>query len=165
MGIDRNLYLGPYAKTTTEVVNKKEDRCGHLPENTKEKFCSECGTRMSERFYKHKGDVVEFCQEEAWKNPDALSTTSWVSPPNIYKKDKKEYRDYLWLPNARRPGKPKREGVADIDRYDEVVVDIQNVDVKAEIEWFRTAYAPELQKLEEAFGNLTVGWGFIQWFS
>ncbi len=164
MGIDRNLYLGPYAKTTTEVVSKEEDRCGHLPLDTQEKFCSECGTRISDRIYRHKGDAVSFYPEEAWKNPDALSSTSWVGPPEIYKKGEKEYRDYLWLPNASRPGKPKRKGVSNVDKHDEVVIDIQNVDIEAEIEWFKTAY-PELQKLEEAFGNLTVGWGFIQWFS
>jgi hypothetical protein len=62
-------------------------------------------------------------------------------------------------PNVYRDGAPPRripEG--------EWCSDLRNVDTVAEMEWLRTAFAAEIEKLENAYGNATIRWGLCQWY-
>lgn len=63
-------------------------------------------------------------------------------------------------PNVRRRGAPEPR-ISD----DAICMDLQNVDIKTEMEWFRSAFAAEIEKLEKVYGTITLRWGLCQWYS
>lgn len=162
MGIDVSKYLGPYVKVTTEVVKKEFDNCGDPKDcpSPKVGYCSQCGINTADRFKTRQVDDVEFDYYE--ELDEALCSTSWMCPPDIYEKNGKKYRDYIFLPNKKRPGEPDRD-FSEVGKYSDVVIDLESIDVNGEKSWMLSAYHEEIAKLKKAYGNVFIGWGFVQW--
>ena len=62
--------------------------------------------------------------------------------------------------NVKRKGDPRPH----LDGGEDLHLDLTTVDMAAEIEWFKTAFAKELKKLESVYANVVVKWGFHQYF-
>lgn len=65
------------------------------------------------------------------------------------------------IPNVTRDGSPDRE----IDWDCTWQVDLQKVDMAAEMNWLRNAFAVEIAALEKAYGSVTFRWGLLQEYS
>ena len=65
------------------------------------------------------------------------------------------------IPNVSREGEPDRE----IDWDCTWQVDLQKVDMAAEMDWLRDAFAVEISALEKTHGSVTLRWGLLQKYS
>jgi hypothetical protein len=162
MGIDRSCYLGPYVECITKVVDITEDRC-KVPQscpNPISGFCSECGIKATERYSitdKEDPKVHYFDLFE-----DDMASTATRTPPKIEYTDEERIRRYRYIPNIRKPDAPNRKMyLSDA----EIVQDLRNVDMQAEITWFRLQFTDQIEKLHQAYGNVDVCWGLIVWYS
>jgi hypothetical protein len=53
-----------------------------------------------------------------------------------------------------------------VDEILNALVPLADADRAAEIEWLRTAFAPELRQFEEFLGSAPAyGWGLVSWVS
>lgn len=71
-------------------------------------------------------------------------------------------QDKLYLaPNVRRDGDPR----PDVDIDEAGMLDLQGVKPAAEIEWLKTAFAPEIELLRKAYGDVKFHWGLCRWWA
>jgi hypothetical protein len=67
----------------------------------------------------------------------------------------------LLIPNVTRHGDPGRK----IDWDGAWQVDLQSVDMVAEMNWLRSAFSDEIAALEKAYGGVKLRWGLLQEWS
>jgi hypothetical protein len=74
---------------------------------------------------------------------------------------------FCGLPREQRPGVPRAGMYHQFDNYERMYplfFDWSMADPAAEVEWFRTAFAPELDLLRKVFGeSLWLCWGLVYW--
>ncbi len=155
-----STYLGPYfectdtPKTTrANIFGCGKEACAAYvgsetnPYDAHEKFCAKCGSahrnvRVSRAVHV---DVVELFG-------DQMSARRHDLPGRADK--------VIVIPNIQRKGEPR----ADIDMDGDYVIDMSEVDTRAEMAWLETAFAPELRKLRKAFAKVETKWGaFSYW--
>jgi hypothetical protein len=75
------------------------------------------------------------------------------------------YDRYTFMPQAERSGGPRGPRFfSDCDGAD--LLDLTDVNQRAEIDWFAEAFREELRVLAEYFGGPPeLGWGLVQWLS
>lgn len=149
-----DIYLGPYAEISSRYVDKEHDGCRRrglgCPDDRMSPFCPECGLAKQERFkmisrrevQETVYDLVGDTLAGRSKNHGGLLVT-WV------------------LPNESRPGATKEFWKRFEDP--EGAYDLVGIDMKIEMDWFKTAYENELAKIERAYGNLAIRWGIVVW--
>jgi len=151
MGVDHRLYLGPYiectykdAVRTVRVFGCPVSTCIQHPKRVMPgasgKYCAECGA-LNEQVrvqVPDRPDPYEVVGDELFN----MSTSS---------------EDPVWLgPNRALAG--SHEVSADAEN-EEVHMDMQHVDPRAEIALMERAYASELEKLRAAYATVEVKWG------
>jgi hypothetical protein len=101
MGVDYNVYIGPYVRATHAIHKKQIDRCAEHNVPPGSAFCPQCGINQANRFK----TVEEGSAPKNWKEKypkgdffNFLYTTSCMSDPPIIKGK----QTYLYLPNRHR---------------------------------------------------------------
>jgi hypothetical protein len=161
MSIDRRLYLGPYVectyrKTTRTVyrVGCTNSQCGQYPRSqgpdAKYNFCRFCASPV--------GDVPIRVEDR----PSPYDIVDDELTPLCGEGSNEKDRLYLGI-NGPRPGNPRREEEK-INEREEFHLSIEDVSPLTEMAWFSTAYAEEIEKLEEVYDHVTVKWGLHQYF-
>lgn len=163
-----SLYIGPYVEVTVDITEKTIDNCkDHKNCPTpgfKVKFCSQCGIDYEKRFEKRIEESPKVHYYDLFG--DNLASTNSCSAPLIEEEhvngETFKVRKYCYVPNAKREGRPQR--MMNLDVKDNYKEDWTDVDIHAEMQWFKTAYADEIKKLEEAYGEVKIKWGMHRWY-
>jgi len=166
MGIDYNVYVGPYALCQNELVDKETTRLSCPNKDCcrynrrpldKQKFCTQCGTKISEI-----PTTIKQLRVKSWEMFDDLQEHLWLLGDDF--KDTPEHSE-IWRSNMKGIGKrfdPK---------YDEYVRPLgvcdPEMDELQEIAAFEEQAAESLKQLREAYGedNVKITWGIIGWMS
>jgi len=164
MGVDSNLYIGPYLTVDVEIEGKDYDMCknpGECPAGDLDAgFCPKCGIDLTKRFRHAEVSTVNFYELIG----DALTGTHPMTGPPKIERDGKKYEQETLIPNHRRDGQPDRQ--CHFDGRESFQVDFSDdVDAAYEVEWLSEAFSEEIDKIEAAAGNCTIHWGIVQWFS
>lgn len=163
MGVEKNVYVGPYFEVSYPKEPKEYDSCknkSECPDKSGEEsrrsipnsWCSKCGIKLCKRFttQSYRADFLEvFDNEEklrAIKDDD----------------DEDEggaYTDFL-IPNI-RPSSTPREFEPEFPQ------EIAQEDRGTELLWIRRCFKDEHVILKEKFGdaNVQVCWGVLVWWS
>jgi hypothetical protein len=93
---------------------------------------------------------------------DCVLCNNWgKNLPPIIIKDGVRYHRFCFMPGERRPGHPIH-GYSSNDMVG--VQDVQEVDIKVEIDWFTKAFAEELAAIGRDLGRPpTLHWGIVGW--
>lgn len=170
MGVDINLDIGPYLYVegeVTDIIETSVRTCSNnkceIHKNNKvipkgEDFCSKCGesVKIKKYSYEHttsaRGFVDELIFEDDRFIDELRDTDPMCGESNIF------------IPNRRTPFDKVRAGK---DFVDIAAEDLINVDINAEIKWFKEEYEEIISLVEEKFGkgSAKVGWGVLQWYS
>lgn len=160
MGIDRWSYMGPYAELPVTLKSQRVDQCpqkASCPNQGEGAFCSLCGMQLSRRFHEFQAadpPVSDFLWKEL---NEALMTTDGTAGPERIDATHVVYR---LVGNVGKPGQLREFFLGDSD----VTMDLTNLDMQAEIDWFKKAFAEEFMKIQMAYGGLLFKWGYLQWF-
>jgi len=165
MGVDYNVYIGPYAEVVVKTAKKTIDHCKdpkNCPTHHSTKFCSQCGIEVEKRF-----KIMEFEEPDLWEVEEKF----YSALANIEREFPEEFKDngvkckkYRFIPNGKRDGSPERTMSFDAMR-DKIFEDWLGLDIKYEVNWFTQAYKLELFELEKACGSVRIGWGCLQFCS
>lgn len=167
MGVDTNLHIGPYlvvegTKTTNsirEVYTCSNDECVNNINNKQltGKFCNNCGSSNETKQYT-KSETIDphdltysdeyedvFCDELTWTNP--MNTDD----------------EGVFIANETAPFDTQSRCNPDECRD----VDLSNVNIQDEINWFVEKYKPQIDIFKKEFGehSAQVKWGIVQWYS
>jgi hypothetical protein len=112
------------------------------------KFCSACGSAV--------GDVV--IQETFYVDPIELVGEALH---DVQSDSERGGPIVLLAPNVRRKGDPRP---SELSRDGNVHLDLTEVDRAAEMAWFEKAFAKELAVLRKSCAEVTIKWGFHQYF-
>ena len=158
MSIRRCIQLGPYVQCTYRKETREDTvfgctntGCTKHPKRVRPdadgKFCSACGGPNGK---------VTFTVASRTSHYDVVGDELY----EINTEGERGNTLYL-AANVKRKGDPRPH--LDGDHY--LHIDLTNVDMAAEITWFTKAFAQELKKLEAAYDNVVVKWGFHQYFN
>jgi hypothetical protein len=90
-----------------------------------------------------------------------LSTNSGMDQPPQVKVKRKLYHRFCFMPGQSRPGEPDWG-----PRSGDGAHDLRGVDMKAEIDWFATAFASEIASVADHLGRPpSFHWGVVAWMS
>ena len=157
MGVHTYVYLGPYIQGTyRKTESERTDQgctnpdCKRSPlkgghRRTDDVFCSTCGKLI--------GPVLVKFQSR--------NSPFHVIGESLAEIDTDEPGIFYLMPNVTRPGQPRR--TLHLDHTDEVHLNLQSVDMQAEVNWLITAFADEMQALVKAYDIVTVKWGLHQY--
>jgi hypothetical protein len=84
--------------------------------------------------------------------------------PPLIKRGRRQLYQYCCMPRRKRPGQPRQRMLFLFEdrKEPEYVADWTGVNSRQEIRWFRQAFAGELGKLTELFGEPpTLHWGLV----
>lgn len=158
MGIDRNLYIGPYVKCKKDLVKVEvsEKGCPQCKRATTNAFCSKCGTQ-SGTFPK----IVKAEKVDTWELTEKMKERLITVPSCGEFGDKIEY----YIPNVKFPRKIEPE-LGDL-RSDDInfVLPVSPQAINDELSSFETFFAQQLTMLKDAYGEYEISWGIIQSFS
>jgi hypothetical protein len=165
MGGKYYTYIGPYLRCEDEIVLVSggkghgcvNELCGMFHRAYVTPFCAQCG-KANEEFEKPKKRRFKVSRWDDFESPihEALSChvcPSFESPVAYY------------TPNQNRPGSP--EYIWRDSSEDEGVTELNPESISRDIQWFCEAFAEEIAKAKEVFGDLrvTVSWGRIVYYS
>jgi len=160
MGISRWTYLGPYAELAVTLQTTKRDMCPkpqNCPNPTEGQFCPTCGIQVAKRFHVFQSTDPPF-PEFLWKNlNETMMSADGMAGPQRLDDDRVVYRI---IANVYREGQPRE---FHLDEHDDIWMDLSVIDMKAEIAWFRRAFASELSPLQGTYGSFAIKWGLLQW--
>lgn len=154
MSMHMYSYLGPYLKVEqkTRVEQRLVRTCpntrcmGHGPEHTSDAFCRRCGTEVKDGSYPVSVGALDA--------DDLFGSSIWVMLT---------HGGFQYLtPNENR-GRPARLQPGNDSDGEEGVVAIPVDSVATELAWFETAFAVEIAKAREVYGDdgTSVHWGLI----
>lgn len=158
MGVDTNLYVGPFAATPKlakrDVVYDVTgcEKCKTTNVSSIVKFCAHCGDKIGKyKTTKHEAPHLWGIYEgmgERLRFAENMQTGTAVSP----KYD-------VWVSNMRDfpPGRPATD--------DSFLLEFDQEAMTREIKAFEKYFAKELEHLKKACGSVTVRWGMMKWFS
>jgi hypothetical protein len=90
-----------------------------------------------------------------------LQTNAGMDLPPVVKVKRKEYHRFCFMPGESR-GREPHWSIHDGDGIE----DLRGIDMKAEIDWFATAFAVELGAVAEHLGRSpTLHWGIVGWMA
>lgn len=163
MGVDANLYIGPFAATPKlakrdvvhDVNGCEACKTEHIPRSgvpLLTKFCEKCGAKLGP--YK----ITKNEAPSLWEVSDGMgerlrfaenfATGTAVTP-----------KFDVWVSNMRDfpPNRP--------DTDDSFLVEFDAVTMANEIKAFEKYFATELAHLKKACGGVTIRWGMLQWYT
>lgn len=169
MSVDSNLHIGPYMVVKgekTEMLDREvrtcsDKKCQTHKSNQKysesQKFCAECGAKIELKKYKEKWMAtpnntitdepydIEFCDELCY----AMSI--------------KKGED-VFVPNEINPFEKTR---GSLDECNEDYLDLTDVEMEAEMKWFKKRYERIIDVFKKEFGAecYIIKWGVINWYS
>ncbi len=165
MSTSYHVYCGPYVRTHNKKQGRTithrsclNEKCSqHKDVITKNdiNFCSSCGDAIGEVSYQSEQrtipvyDLVQKLQERL--RPVTDSNCSSIP----------EYVD-LWISNMWGTGASREYNApSHVDQFIPVCVELMVKD----IEEFMRTYAEQINKLREAYGEVEIEWGVIQYFN
>ena len=161
MGSYRTAYLGPYAEFVLPLKTQKRDMCpkpAECPNAQSGQFCPHCGMELNKRYHEYQHTDPPIHEILVGVLSEALLTADGITGPQQPDRDTVIYRV---IKNQARPGEP-RSFYLDDDCG--VWVPIPPSAIPDEIAWFRRAFAPEWETLQELYGKFEFRWGFLQWY-
>lgn len=166
MGVDRNLYFGPYVKCKAEFVEKEISDPGCTKCNKKHEsasFCPTCGSPIGKLVRKERDtkvdtwDLVERMKEKlsnVWSPYESSNT--WGNAGFDY-----------YIPNVEVKGigghTPDKGDHCGED--DDFALPISADLIERELEKFGEFFKKELAMLKKEYGDYTIAWGIMQWYS
>lgn len=159
MGIDVTRYLGPYVEAEVKIQEVVVDTCEKKKEcpDPKSGYCSVCGIKASSRFKKRNQEVPEYL-DGMGATKEAMCETSGMSSPDVID----GVRTYRYIPNMHRDA-PRNLWLR--DEVEDLHIEMGDLDVKKEINWFEKAFAKEIEIIRKHYGTIKIKWGYIQWCS
>lgn len=160
MGINVNLYLGPFVEFAAPMALTRLDRCGK-PETCPNQsapgmFCCACGIILRSRFSDSLSPSVRVNDES-----ESLVVLN-VMGDVVETRDGQQCTMYRFVPNKRRDGEPKREMHLD-DGNRDGCIPLDDCDPVGECAWFAKAYAPEIHAMAQASGlTPCIRWGLVK---
>jgi len=164
MGVDTNNTIGPYMivrgvktksvkKNTYTCINKKceTNRLKQVYVSS-QNFCAECGAKVD--FVEHEVENTIDASDLYYNNSDFVDELCWTDPMGCGKG--------VFIPNHYCP----IERNSSVEGY-ESVVDLMNVDIRGEINWFNERYKAVIDMFKKELGedSVEVRWGTIEWYS
>lgn len=163
MGVDINAYLGIAMRckvtqviTTIELCGCGNEACKKYRTESRDKFCSACGSSIISFKTEGKGENVDEW-ELAKKCNDRLMP---ISDPYGCK----EFNGFhIYLPNV----KIKDRKCYFDPKCDTVFEPITSQTIDQELKLFQENFAEEIKQCREAYGveNVEVGWYYINYFT
>jgi len=160
MGVDYNVYIGPYALCQNEKVNKEDEMhtcpkksCSghkkHPPHGAK--FCTQCGAEFNKVPIVYKADRIE-----SWELMEELQSQVCVLTEGF--KGLPKHCD-VWIGNG---GVGKHFD----PKYDTWGMELESVGEES-IQEFEEECAGALARLREEYGeeNVEIKWGTFGWMS
>ena len=165
MGVDYNAYIGPYVRATVEVQKKTIDRCEKHNFLAGMEFCPKCGTSKLTREQTYDADLTPPGWVECFPKGEIynyLYSTSCMSSPDIFQKDGKSYRTYIYLPNRYR----KELNIPELSggRYSESEIPFEELDVPNILVKFNELYKEEIAYMKQWF-QIEIKFGYIAYCS
>ncbi len=165
MGVDHHAYIGPYVRVTQVVEKKTIDKCADHDFPADASFCPKCGRAKGIRLYTVEGINAPDDWEEDYKQGtfcDYLTSTSFMSPPDVEVVNGKRQRTHLYIPNRyfKELGLPHIDG----GKYSEEEVPLDELDVREIVEKFKQLFADELGYLRQWF-EVEVKFGYVGYCS
>lgn len=164
MGVDTNLYLGPYVSCTQRLGEKvtkipacANEKCRDFKrENVRRdgEFCSRCGSKIGE-IAKREDALVRFT--------DVVGDDVLIDLEGNYHDGKS--RIVLLGTNASKYAGAPRNFRRDLN--DDLHEDLSSIaaTVSSEIRWFEDHHADALAKLREAFDDVRICWGLHLYYT
>ena len=167
MSVNSNIHIGPYMVVKgekTEMLDREVRTCSDKKCTTNkqnqlysesQKFCAECGAKIELKKYKEKWVVdayglitdepydEEFCDELTWT-------------------DQMGCNEGVFIANENSPFDKNRGDVEEDD-----VVNLEDLEPKKEIEWFKKRYKKIIDVFKKELGenSVTIKYGFFKWYS
>jgi hypothetical protein len=164
VGVETNLYLGPYAEWLVPLARKREDLC-RAPDrcpNPSSGYCPECGLAAPARFREHDAPALVSVPEVDVLTGEALLAVGDMGCPWV--DDGEGRAAFRVVPNVRRPGAPDRGGFFH-GRWPPAEP-VTSGQIEHEVSWLVAAFAPELLALARAFRKPpALRWGVLCWHS
>lgn len=162
MGMNVSLYMGPYLKVRNEKIEELvsvraclNDECGKKLTESKEKFCSRCGTQIIEAKVPQKRDKVDI-----WELTEKWNEQLYQAGELHLKGDIS-----VLLPNISAP-KTMRKFHMDIESGPSFVENYDSkINPQEELAWFKKQFANEISDLKEQLKEVEVGWGLVRYWS
>lgn len=158
MGIDYNVYLGPYIEYRVRKIVTMRSLCPRpeaCPSPTTP-YCQECGLETPV------GSCSETCEEPEIETYDLFEDV--LSEAISTESEDQAHITRRLIPNVEREGWP-RDFSFNPRRY-EGAVDLEPSVVSTETAWLAASFAPEIEKLVEAGAlDVSVRWGLLYWQS
>jgi hypothetical protein len=158
MGMEVTAFLGPYIEYTVRVTTKRVSRCPEpmsCPKPT-EGFCQRCGKKAT--------NLLETVEEEEPYVDVVGDYEEALGPINYFHHSPVDgRRTHRCLMNELREGHYDRRAYWDAKRGEEAATNVDPEQIRAETEWFKKAFAPELADLQKRCGpdNVHVRWGLL----
>ena len=158
MGVDSNIYIGPYVKCKNRLVSGQVENEG-CPKCLKPSgaFCSDCGTAKGKYHRMEKQWKINLDDLEEKTNETLCALNS-----SCYSQFGKAID--VFIPNMKIKG-INRHTSLDGRLGEDEIVPIGTDTVAHEIELFKRTCADALEMLEEAYGSYKIEWGVILYFS
>jgi ribosomal protein L37E len=155
MGIDRNLYVGPFL--VVPVITLDEPKiirgckiCGKSAQDKRSRYCDVCGESISEI----QDGFSKVRAVSSWDYTDKINER--LSKAEIQLLDKE-----LYLPNIVAESQPRKF----YQNLRETFIWQNEIDIEREKEWFYTFYEPEILIARGMFGSYKIGWAVLAWCS
>ena len=158
MGVDQNIYLGPYASVLIPVMIKTVDPCIDHDVKPGDKFCPTCGKPTNNRAKEER--VHAFCVESL-TNYDMLDIER-ISLPDIERLGGLFYEKTRAVPNLIDFGLNRK---TDIENSDIDEVNILELNIKQEIQIFEERFGTHLAKMREKGAIVETKWGLLHYYS
>lgn len=167
MGIDRNLYIGPYLRVREVVEQKTVDNCaGHNFPNDAI-YCPQCGKHKNNRFVNfEKNNAPNYWQERFEKNGESVNfddymvTTSCMADPTVEIIDGKRVKIYIYYPNRSH----EELNLPRIQDNDEQNIPFDGLDIQGTLKKFKEIFSDEIAFLKQWF-EVEIKFGFLSWYS
>lgn len=167
MSVDTNIHIGPYmivkGKKTEmldrEVLTCSNKKCETYKKNQvyseKQKFCAECGQPVAIKKYKEKwvSDAYDLITDEPYEE-EFLDELTWTDPMGC--------GSGVFIANENSPFDKNRGDIEDDD-----IVDLEDLEPKKELEWFKKRYKKIIDVFKKELGekSVTIKYGMFKWYS
>ena len=170
MGIDYNVYVGPYIIADIfpqEVTKQKKscpnEECKKYKQWASNGFCSSCGSKVQLVSYPEMDNVpLNWKLTEERTDQEADEFNNYLNCMNACEDDSFD----CYIPNQRLKGVPDRKTYVD-PRYESVFQELDADVIEKEKEALKATFEKQIAMLESWHGkeNVHIKWGFLSWTS
>jgi hypothetical protein len=171
MGVDTNIHIGPYMIVSGELkisVDREIKTCpnedceihkSNISFQPSQNFCLKCGYGTGSKVLQENKEIIPHDLMNGKTIDGVKYKVDWddlAFTDGNYGNGK----DGVIISNHISPfGKRHPEDVSDVD--------LTNVKIQDEIDWFKNEFDEDIKTFEKVFGegSVSIKWGVIQWYS